>query len=33
MLMVFGSERALFEVMVNRRSDGNETVESRLGRG
>ena len=32
MLMIFRSERALFEVMINRRSDGNETVESRLGR-
>lgn len=32
-LKVFGGERALFEVLVNRRSDGNETVKSRLGRG
>ena len=32
MLIIFGSERVLFEVLVDRCSDGNETVESRLGR-
>lgn len=30
MLIIFGSERVLFEVFVDRCSDGNEIVESRL---
>lgn len=30
MLIIFGSERVLFEVLVDRCSDGNETVESKI---